>query len=320
MPSALANTAALLAEAATKLVWQQWGAIGAQTSDARPHHQAALDPEALLLMSLSLLEQERRLADVIASWVGLNSTLLSFQRARNLSRQFPPSAQERLADVATIALEAGDHRWKPLAAASAGTALTSRSGKLRASRPAFMQTATLMLQLRQGMGIGVKSDVLAFLLVSDGRGQEWASVASMTRALGYTSAAVRRSADDLAAARFIRRMETVERETAASRMYMAEPAAWAAALHLGTIQSGWRYWRERYSFIADVLATSASLDAAQASDFAVAVACRELLERHRAAIIRDTGIRPALFEDSGDWPAALHAAAEQMMQWLQNNP
>lgn len=320
MPPALGNTHTLLTEAATKLVWQQWGALGAQTSDARPHHQAVIDPEALLLMSLLLLEHERRLTDVVASWVRLNSTLLSVQRARNLGKQSPRVVQDRLADVAKVALEAGDHRWKPLAAVAGDTGPVARRAKSRAAQPAFALTATLMVQLRQGMGIGVKSDVLAFLLVTGRGGHEWASVASMTRALGYTNAAVRRSADDLAAARFIRRMETVDAETAASRMYLAEPAAWATALHLGNIQPGWRYWRERYAFIADVLVTSASLDASQASQFAIAVACRELLERHRTAITRDTGIGPALFEDPGDWRAALHAASEQMVQWLENNP
>jgi len=320
MSSTLASTASLLAKAATEIAWQQWGALGAQTSDARPAHQAVLDPEALLLVSLVLLEHERRLADVIVSWVSLNSSLLSVQRVKNLGRAFPPPVQQILSAVAATAIQDGkDMRWTSLAT-SPTTPLAARRGKTRATIPAFLTTATLMLQLRQGMGVGVKSDLFAFLLTSNANARNWASTAAMVRALGYTSAAVRRNADDLAAARFIRRMETVDADSSAARLYMAEPANWAPALHLGILQPGWRYWLERFAFIADVLDTSHKLAQTQATEFATGVACRTLIEKHRTALTRDTGVKPGLFDDSIDWTAALHSASEQLVEWMRNNP
>ncbi len=320
MPSGLAKTASLLAKSAVETVWQQWGVIGAQANDRRPSNQAVIDPEALLLMSLALLEHERRLADIIASWVTLNSSLLSVQRVRNIARTFPPSVQRRLEAVAVLGMrDAKDMRWKS-AAGKASAPLTSRTAKLRTTEPAFLHSATLLLQLRQGMGVGVKADLFAYLLTCDNRNERWASTAAMARMLGYTHAAVRRNADDLAAARFIRRMETVDPDTSASRLYMAEAGHWAGALHLGVIQQGWRDWRARFAFIADVLDTSASLTSHGATEFAVDVACRELLEKHRDALTRDTSIKPALFEDSTDWSSALHQASELLIEWMRNNP
>ena len=321
MPATLDSIAQSVGQAATEITWQQWGAIGAQTNDARPHHQAAIDPEALLLMSLALLEHERRLADVITSWVALNSGLLSVQRARNLGPAFPPSVQQGLSAVATIAVREGkDFRWRSVLPPDEDSSLGARSGKVRAQQPPFLTTATLILQLRQGMGVGVKSDVLAFLLTCDGHGQEWASTTAMARALGYTSAAVRRNADELAIARFIRRMESVDSEQAAARMYMAEPANWGAPLHLGNIQQGWRYWRERFTFMADVLDTNRSLAAAGASEFAISVACKELCDKHRTALTRDTGLSRGALDDQPDGLLALNTASRLLIEWMRNNP
>ena len=321
MPPTLTSIAHELGQLATQLTWQQWGALGAQTNDSAPYHQAAIDPEALLLMSLALLEHEKRLADVISSWITLNSDLLSVQRVRNLARTFPAAAQESLSAVATTAImEAKDLRWRSVLRPGEQTALAARAGKLRATKPAFMLTATLMLQLRQGMGVGVKADVFAFLLTSYNHGRDWASATAMARALGYTSAAIGRNADDLAAARFIHKMQSVEDAVTSTRMYMADPGMWGNPLRIGNIQSGWRYWKERFGFIADVLEQGQKLEAAHASEFAVANACRKLLERHRMALYRDVVDAPMTLDASADPVAALHQASSRMAEWLRNNP
>jgi hypothetical protein len=320
MSSALAKTASLLAKAAVETTWQQWGVIGAQTNTPRPGPQAVVDPEALLLLSLALLQHERRLADVVGSWVTLNSSLLSVQRVRNIASTFPAPVQQQLGAVASLAVhEAKDLRWKS-ATGDSTSSFTARKTKSRAMAPAYMHTPTLMLQLRQGMGVGVKADIFTYLLTCDNTGQRWASTAAMARMLGYTHAAVRRNADDLAAARFIGRMETVDPDTSASRLYMAEAGRWAGALQLGAIQQGWRDWRARFAFIADVLDTSATLTSHGATEFAEKVACRELIERNRDALMRDTSIDPGLLEVPDDWPGALQQVSERLVEWMRNHP
>lgn len=310
-----------LAEAGSAVAWQQWGAIGATTNTDRPHHQAAIDPEALLLFSLALLEQERRLADVVASWVATNSGLLSVQRVRNLSASFPSTVRDRLSGVAREAIDHGkDKRWASLVSRSHHLELDPRRGKLRSRTPQFANTAELMLQLRQGIGVGVKADVLAFLLTSDWNGRAWASISTIASALGYTVAAVRRNADDLAAARLIQRPESVDPEAPSSRTYQAARDTWAATLHLNIIQAGWRYWWDRFAYVANVLERSQELERNKASEFAIGVACRELVEKHRQALLRRTGFQVGPIDDDADWQMVLVGGSDTLIEWMRSNP
>ena len=56
-----------------------------------PH--ALVDPEALVLVSLGLLDHERRLGDLLHDWGARNSDLLSVQRIKNLARDYPESVR-----------------------------------------------------------------------------------------------------------------------------------------------------------------------------------------------------------------------------------
>ena len=75
----------------------------------RRHLRAVVDPEALVLASLVLLDQERRLGD-----------LLSVQRMKNLTADYPEPVRaplaHRVAWFATVARDVGkDLRWRSLA-------------------------------------------------------------------------------------------------------------------------------------------------------------------------------------------------------------
>src|SRR3989442_6664519 len=75
---------------------QQWHALGAQAAGKGRTH-AIVDPEALVMMSLILMDEERRLGDLVQSWTVQNSGLLSVQRAKNLAADYPEGARQRLA-------------------------------------------------------------------------------------------------------------------------------------------------------------------------------------------------------------------------------
>jgi hypothetical protein len=78
-----------------------------------------------------------------------------------------------------------------------------------------------MLRLRVGLGVSVKTDLLAFLL---GLGGMSAGVKPIAEALGYTARAVHRAVDDMAAANLI---DTAgEKPTA----YRVDPKPWAELL------------------------------------------------------------------------------------------
>ncbi len=314
-PSAT-DLASKVRDAALKYLWRQWQSIGA-TVTGSGQANAIVDPEVLILISLWMLDFEQRLADVLTSWVRINSSLLSIQRLGNLRDEFPKPVADRLSALAAVGMEeAKDIRWQSLRRSRAAE-LGARTNKVRAVEVRLTSWATLLLQLRRGMGVGAKADVLAFLLGTSGT-QDWANVATIADATRYTPAAVRRVADDLAAARFIRVPGTTESDRGLQRMYSAAPAAWAQLLRIGVHQPGWGYWRERFLFIVELLIWIESLSERDVTPYARDVEARELLTRHSAALMRDRVIDSIEFSGAEHDMAYLERASLALASWMEN--
>lgn len=246
----LEQLASELREATLHVVWRQWRALGAgaaaRSAERSRHPRTLIDAEALVLVSLVLMGDERRLADILHDWAARNSDLLSVQRMKNLEADYLDAVQgvlaSRLAWFATVARDAGkDLRWRSVAQAwtekSQASVANRTAGllavaempsvrygtKSRATRARLTSGASLLLRLRLGFGVGVKADLLAFLLA---RADDWATVREIVEATAYTPAAVRRAAEDLAAGRLIQAREWQPAS------YRVAYAAWAPLLEL----------------------------------------------------------------------------------------
>lgn len=319
----LAQLADTLRVALFDVVWRQWRVLGASASsrsahaaapsastDARRHPDAVVDPEALVLVSLVLLDHERRLGDLLHDWGARNSDLLSVQRMKNLTADYPDPVPAPLAHrvswFAAVARDVGkDLRWRSLAQSWGGEpgrwpdvgkhhesstrvsayvrapgahAPRNASTKARATRAQLVSGATLMLQLRLGLGVGVKSDLLAFLLANE---EQPATVRDIAEATGYTVAAVRRAADDLATARLI------ESREGQPVCYRAAYNAWAALLGLGDRSVRWANWHQRFQFATHFLHWADAARERPLSTYAFGAHGRELIEQHRPAFERD---------------------------------
>ncbi len=306
--------------ASLELLWRQWQAVGAGAAASRSAN-ALVDPEALILMSLWMLDQEQRLADVATSWVTVNSSLVGIQRLRNMRGAFPPVVSKRLSGLAEIAINKGkDARWASLR--TKGTlVLGARANKNRAVEVPFRSWATLLLQLRRGIGVGAKADVLAFLLGANVLGSErpeWASVAMIAEATSYTPAAVRRVSDDLAAAKFIRSLETIQGERRAQRMYSVRTVSWTQLLEIGTHQPGWAYWKELFLFIIDLLNWFSEQRQRPATQYALDVLAREILERHRTVLMLTRVVDSTQFVASELDVKYLEQTAQALCGWMSN--
>ena len=304
-------------EACLQYLWRQWQAIGA-TATGLGEANAIVDPEVLVLTSLWMLDSEQRLADVTASWVKINSSLLSIQRLHNLRDDFPRTVADRLSALATIAIKEGkDPRWRSLTRRHAAS-LGVRENKIRAVDVGPPSWATLVLQLRRGFGVGAKADVLSFLIGTSGSQGDWSSVAMIAEATRYTPAAVRRVADELAAARFIRVPSTADSKRGVQRMYNADPKAWAQLLRVGVAQTGWGYWRERFLFLIDLLTWVQSLSGRAVSPYAQDVEARGLLTKHNAAFLLDRVVDPIDFSGADLGMAYLETVSHALLNWLVN--
>lgn len=313
---------ARLRNATLDVIWRQWRALGAGAASRRTKDdhapQALIDPEALLLVSLALLPEERRLADLLRDWGARNSDLLSVQRVKNLASAYPAEMQGRLLEYlswfATIAHDEGkDLRWRSVVGTESdskaiGDSLRTRKGKVRSTRARLTEDVAMMLRLRLGFGVGVKADLLTYLLA---RAQELVTVREISEATAYTPAAVRRAAEDLAAARLI---ESMEGQPASYRITY-EP--WSALLRLQERPPRWASWQDRFVFTTAFLNWADAATPRPLSAYALSTQGREFLERHRSALERDLVVVWSAHSKIPDWAAFLGRAVHGLADWME---
>ena len=257
--------------------WRQWRALGGGAS-GRPA-VGLIDPEVLVLGSLHLTEVEPRLWTVMTDWLLEGSRFLSVQRLRNLQAAFP-SGSDRLADLADFAVnEARDARWRALKSGKPH----ARPGPERELSPrrrsgdlVFQSPATLMLRLRAAFGVGLKADLLTFLL-----GQRYrTTVATAANALGYSTAHVFRGFQDLLVARLV---QTTDMPAAAQ--YSIPFRGWATLFGLEDVPD-WRPLRETAGYALRLLGWIRQRKSRTVTDYAAAAAFRELVEQWQAESAR----------------------------------
>jgi len=99
------------------LLWRQWTAIGV-SGYSRVEESHVVDPEALLLLTLTVARYDARLFDEVLDWLGVNGDFLNVQRLQNLIRQADFQAKAELSAVAEILGQKSSValKWKKLAA------------------------------------------------------------------------------------------------------------------------------------------------------------------------------------------------------------
>lgn len=83
------------------LSWRQWSAIGVSGYSAADE-SGVVDPEALLLLTLTVGRYDARLFDGALDWLDVNASLLNVQRLRNLAMSAPALARASLAAIAEM--------------------------------------------------------------------------------------------------------------------------------------------------------------------------------------------------------------------------
>lgn len=272
-------------ETAAEVAWAQWSSLTAAAA-SRTSVRAMVDPEALILFSIAFCDHERRLRDLVFALARTGTRMLSVQRMDAIADAYSTRAQEGLREFAWAAAEAGDHRWSPHAEAPpAGRPPVRKKalGKLR-----VMHAPGLILRLRGGLGVGVKADLLAFLLGLHGAA---APLKVMALATGYTARGLRKAAEEMAVAGFIQQSE----DTPVS--YTADHRAWAAVLRLNEAsrpggRAGvppWRYWSLIFAFMTAVDEWAAAAEQQEWSDYVASSRARDLAQDH-APRLRLAGI------------------------------
>jgi hypothetical protein len=303
----LGNAVQGLKQKALSTAWAQWSALGAAVSNAQAAH-SIIDPEALLLLSLLLAEEECRLWDLLGWWARVGSHLLSVQRVKNLTRAYPNPMSSTLGQFAHLARsQGGDSRWKSLARPQAATKIRFKKGF--GERLTLVEPATLFLRLRAGFGVGIKADVLGYLLGLRGT---WVIARDITEATSYTAQAIRRALEDMAAARLV---ETI-RQTPTK--YRVDPQGWVDLLGLREAPPVWRDWQSLFAFIGHLSEWSRGDANLKTSPYVLSSRARELFGRHQSAFIRNQITVP----DPRDYPRERYLEAFEdtlcsLGEWMQ---
>jgi hypothetical protein len=269
--------------------WRQWRALASAGADTRSGALSIIDPEALVLLSLTVRRSERRLDDQLLWWAESGSSLMSVQRMRTLLADAPPRVIGELGAFAATAVKAGDARWKVLAPVGQEP-IVARHGKgpreLQLTDP-----STLMLRLRAGFGVGAKADLLTFLLGANATIEPAvrSTAELIAKGLSYSVASIRRATSDMALARMI--------EVSADRpvQYAVDAKSWSDVLKLRqplVARSArsrdpvpkWRFWSHMFAFLGACIELGEDPSIADAPAVVQASHVRDIAERHRRSL------------------------------------
>jgi len=130
MPTSSIGFSDHVRERTLDLVWRQWVAVGVP-GYARNEETRVVDPEALLVLTMTVGRREIRLFDEVVAWLRTNGDLINVQRLRALLKRSPRESVAAVGAIAEILgrKSAAAAKWQQLA----------NSGGLDRSLPFFLQ-------------------------------------------------------------------------------------------------------------------------------------------------------------------------------------
>ncbi|HKP74201.1 MAG TPA: hypothetical protein VJT67_01605, partial [Longimicrobiaceae bacterium] len=180
----------------------------------------------------------------------------------------------------------------------------------RGGEPRLGSWPALMLRLRAGFGVGLKADLLATLLAANGQA---GTVLTLSQASGYTVAAVRRAAQELLAASFVR---TAQPRPAA---YYVDARSWQPVLgNEAPSGSAWRWFAQVFAFLAWVHHWGE--EQRDSSRYIAATTARDLADANRLAFERNRINLPASLWFAGEaYLDDFGSAVEVLVTWLRES-
>jgi len=282
-----------------RTVWKQWSLLGSMVGTTRDEAETmVIDPEALIVASIILRADERRLEEVLGWWACEGTQLLSILRVKRVSKLIGENDNEVLSSYATVAKRFGHRSWKKYASVDSsvwGTTYNRSSNRLRLRGP-----SNLILRLRAALGVGAKPDILSYLISMS---NDFASVTEISRTLGYTPTAVRDALKDMTMAGL------VSESTGRPAGYATNRIAWAQVLltngRNGDNLPQWCMWAAFFPFLLLVRAISSRVVSGDMNDYLANSHVRDHVERFSFAFDYHKIIIP----DGSDYPGLSYSVA-----------
>lgn len=219
----LQNDYKLFRESILQILWQQWASLGV-AGHLEKKVNAIIDPEALLLCSLSLCRYDPRLFDEIIDWLAINGEYINVQRLSALRQKYSFKLDLQIASVAKYLSQNKEYtlKWrklsdtnssqnpeplfytlqgKPIPVSKDPDELFLKKGLLRNkihlrkySSPFPIESQTsLLLRLRAFIGISARAELLC--IMASGAEIHPAEAARLT---GYNRKTLQNALNDMA--------------------------------------------------------------------------------------------------------------------------
>lgn len=301
MSDVAANVQTLAEECIVRACWRQWRVLTGESREADA--RSIIDPEALVLASLSVRDREARLRDLLLWWASTGAHLMSVSRIKTMKELF---MEDLTSGLAWFSTQTGDARWSSLGGHEHGSE-PARPGK--GPKDLYLLGApALMIRLRAGFGVGAKADLLAFLLgASTLRGQNFRATASaISKAIQFSPSAVRRATKDMCLAGMIRSSRgrtptySVDAQAWADLLCWNDPYRRSVSVAEGNGSPDlprWRFWGYVYPLLAACAWWGRGAHADGAHPVVMASLARDITESF------------AHLEDWNDWPTVDARAA-----------
>ena len=169
----MSTSASPLEEALLNRAWSQWVALGVDAVGERD--EGAVDPEALIALTVELGEADARLRDVSTDWCVAFGRYVNGSRLRGVVKELG-TPRERIGELVATVAGAGGPRWpmgtlsRPDYVARGKARLTSATSRSR-----------LRIRLRAAFGVNARADILAALLSARPLEMNVADLARRTR-------------------------------------------------------------------------------------------------------------------------------------------
>jgi hypothetical protein len=229
MSDSQTNWVSRLEEGLAVFLWREWAALGV-LGTAGTEARWIIDPEILLLLTSEIARHDARLFDEVLDWLRINSRWINTQRLRSLHIKHDLGDGGVLAAVARVMMKHDPAtKWGKLSQIAAPREpaeplFFGGHQPLRATvrepdpdfatygllRPTFFPRSVsqpvamshpcaLQFRLRALFGLGMRADVLCYLLTRDG-----AHPSAVARDLGYSQKRVQDTMVELAVSECVR--------------------------------------------------------------------------------------------------------------------
>ncbi len=106
-----------LLETVLQYLWREWTSVGVAGSvNSNNAARSIVDPEPLLLFSLSVCRYDQRLFDEIIDWLSINGEFINIQRLINFQEKYNFNSGPQISAVAVLLSQKKEYRlkWKKL--------------------------------------------------------------------------------------------------------------------------------------------------------------------------------------------------------------